>query len=254
VRRQLLQLPALDVAELHRDALHRLGVLAFDLLLELAVASPQPLGQLVQRRPPLGRVLLEVERCRLRHLLGALREVLAELPDQHAVLLEARVVPLGLRLDPCRDLRRELLLALREPRDLGGEALLELREVASPLRQPLLDARLRRRQRLDQLHTGVALVLGDLAPPCVGDAPLLFRERRHRLGPRHRQRALELGRAALGLPRDDLVERRLAALDLPLERARPGTCPPDQHHGGGRRATRDDGGGDRDCGCCGHGA
>ena len=76
---QLLELPVLDVAELRGDPLHRLGLLAVDLLLQLALAQAQPVGELLQRLAPLDAVRLELGGRRGRHLLRAAREVLAQL-------------------------------------------------------------------------------------------------------------------------------------------------------------------------------
>src|SRR5262249_11731074 len=51
---QLLELPRLDLAEGERHALHRLGLLRVDLLLQLALAPAEAVGQLLERPPPLG--------------------------------------------------------------------------------------------------------------------------------------------------------------------------------------------------------
>src|SRR5262249_25776697 len=68
---ELLELPVLDVAELRGDARHRLGLLAVDLLLQLALALAQAIGQLLQRLAPLDAVRLEVGGRGGRHLLRA---------------------------------------------------------------------------------------------------------------------------------------------------------------------------------------
>ncbi len=217
---ELLELAVLDVAELRRDPLDRLGLLAVDLLLQSALAEAEPVGELLERLPPLDPVLLEVGGGRRRHLLRAPRQVLAQLRGQGPVLFERRLQLLGVGVDPPLDLGRQLHLALREPRNLLGEALLKLVQVAAPLREPLLHPPLRRRQRLDQPRRGVALALGYVGPALLHDPPLLVGERRKRLRPGESECPLEVGRAALDLERDDLVEGLLAPGYLVLERAR----------------------------------
>src|SRR6185437_12050698 len=85
---QLLDLPALDVAKRRLDAHRRLAALAVDRVLQLTLAAPDPLGDLLQRAPALGRVLLQVgvrlfdDACRrANELLPLARDLLPLLLD-----------------------------------------------------------------------------------------------------------------------------------------------------------------------------
>jgi hypothetical protein len=114
---------------------------------------------------------------------------------------------------------------------------------------------LHRVERVAELRRGVALALGDVAPALLGDPALLHGERGERVGPGPRERSLELGRAELGLFRDDLVEPRPAALDLGVERRRLRPRPAqrdDRGRCGGHRDDRGDGSDDRGYGDSGH--
>jgi hypothetical protein len=94
----------------------------------------------------------------------------------------------------------------------------------------------------------LALTLCDVGPALLRDPPLLLDERREGLRAGKRQRALEIGGAALDLACDDLVEGRLTACDLVLEGARRGAGAPHGDEGCGRSDDRDERGGKRNGG------
>ena len=135
------------------------------------------------------------------------------------MLVDRRLEPVALLLEPLLDLRRQLLLPLRDPLELLGELRLELLEVGCPVGEALVDAALDGGKRLAKPGRCVALALGDVAPSLLGDPPLRLRECRERLGARERKRPLEIRCPQLGLVRDHRVEPRLAALDRRVERA-----------------------------------
>ena len=236
----------LDVAERDCDALHRLGLLAVDLLRELALAQAQAVGELLQRLAPFDPVRLEVGRRRGRDLLRAPGEILAHLRCRRALLLQRGLKPVGVGVDPRLDLRRQLGLPLRDPRELVSEALLEAAQVRRPLGDPLLDVPLCLRQRLGELGARVALALRHVDPSLLRDPPLLVRERGKRLRARERKRPLELVGAELDLACDDLVERGLATADLVLQRARRRAGAPQCEERRDRGANRDERGDDGD--------
>src|SRR5262249_31960609 len=60
---ELLDLLPADVGESLGDALNRVGLVALDARLELALALAEPLVELVERVPALGRVQLELRRA-----------------------------------------------------------------------------------------------------------------------------------------------------------------------------------------------
>ena len=82
----------------------------------------------------------------------------------------------SLCFDPSLGVCDQLLLTLLEPPQVRLEAVLGAVEVVSPRAQPLVDAAGRDRERFRELHAGRALALGELAPPLVGDLPLLLDE------------------------------------------------------------------------------
>ena len=203
----------------------------------------------MQRVPPLGGVLLELRVRLLHHLLTLAREVGAQAGHELPLLLDGGLQPVGVLADLRIRLRHQHLLAGLDALHVVREALLELADVAGPVGEPLLDRSLRRDELLAQPFGGHPFALGDVAAPLLRDPPLLFRELRQRVGAQPGERVLELLRPLGELLRDDLVERRSAALDLafehPLvrsnllqyERARN-----QGEHGDDRRDDGDDGG------------
>ena len=120
---------------------------------------------------------------------------------------------------------------------------------------PLLDVALRRGQRLGQLRRRVALALGHVGAPLLGDPPLLLGERRERLR-RGRARACARDRRRAARPR----ARRPRRTPPCRGRSRPRACASSSR--ARRSATnaaaaapmRDERGDDRDDGGGGHGS
>ena len=214
---QLLDLPALDVAEGELDALGRVVPLAVDELLQIALSLAQPLGDLVERVAPLGSVLLELRVRLLHHLLPLACEVGTEPRHELPLLLDGSLQPVGVLADLCVRLGHQRLLARLDALHVVREALLQLPDVARPVGEPLLDRGLGRDELLAEPLGGVALALGDVAAPFLCDPPLLLRELRQGVGAEPGERVLELLRPLRELLRDDLVEGALAALDLAFE-------------------------------------
>ncbi len=181
-------------------------------LLQLALALAQPLGDLVQRAPALGRVLLELGARRLRRPPARERVEVrrAAWRCSCALLLELRLRAASASWPIFASIVGDQLL-LRWPRSARSssvEALLELRRRRRPSRAKRCStAALRVGERVAELRGRVALALGDVAAALLGDPPLLVGEQRERLGARERERPLELLGALLGLLRDDRVER-----------------------------------------------
>src|SRR5262245_32154429 len=157
---QLLDLPMLDVADLAADPLRRLLQLAFDLLLQLVLASPQPIRNLLQRTPAVRRVLLELGVRVPRDVLRGTVDLLAETADQRTVRLDRDLQPLGLVVDLRLCIGGDLRDALRDARELCGKALLQLSEVGDPDRQPLVDAALGFGESLQERRGCVAAARG----------------------------------------------------------------------------------------------
>src|SRR5581483_376634 len=241
---QLLDLPALDVAERDLDALRRVVALALDDLLQFLLALAQPVGHLVQRTPPLGSVLLELGGRLLPDLLRRLREVGPEARDQLPLLVDRRLQTLVVLADSRLHLCRRLPLSRLDPLQLVREPLLELLHVARPVREPLLDRGLRREKLPPERGSRIALALGDVAPALLGDPALLLGELRDRVGARPRKRPLELLGPRGRLACDHLVELGLPALDLALEHAFRPPHLPQQDDARGDAGDGDDGCGD----------
>src|SRR5262249_773067 len=153
----LIQLPVLDVAEHRADSLKRFVELVLDLLLQLALATAEPLGYLVQRTTPLPRVLLEVGGGRLRNLLCRAAEIVSKLADHRPLLAHCGLEAVVLLGDLRVRLGGELCESLGDARQLFGEALLKLLELRTPAGETLLDAALDLDQRASEPFVGVPL-------------------------------------------------------------------------------------------------
>src|SRR5947209_8729523 len=199
------------------DPLRRLVALALGDLLQVALAPAQPVCDLVQCAAAFVRVLLQVG-VRLRHrLLRRGRELGAQARDQLPLLVDLPLQALGVLPDLRLDLRHQLALPRLDPPQLFGEPFLQRLDVARPVVHPLRDRLLHDGQLLAEALARVALALCDVSAPFLGDPPLFFCELREGVGTQTRQGALELFRPLCDLARHDLVERRLASLDLPPE-------------------------------------
>ncbi len=82
-------------------------------------------------------------------------------------------------------------------------------EVLRPRCEPLLDLRLRRRQRLGERRDDLSLTVGELAATLLRDLALFLDEHRYRVGARARKRPLELFGAVRGFLVDERVQLRL---------------------------------------------
>ena len=98
--------------------------------------------------------------------------------------------------------------------------------------QPLLDLRLRCRERVGERRCRPPFALCELAAPLVGDAALFLDEQRHGIGAGARQRALELRRAARRLLVDDGTQPSLRCREMGLRRIRAHECPSKQQRAG----------------------
>ena len=136
------------------------------------------------------------------------------------------------------NLGEQLLLAGRQ---LGEADLRRLRgpvEILGPGGEPLLDLRLRARQRLRQRGRRLALPLGELASALVGDPALLLDEQRDRVGTRPGEHPFELGRALGGLGVDELVQPLVRGGEVSVDVVQPLERPPKQERA--RRRDRAD--------------
>ena len=187
-----LDLPTLDVAQRPLDSLRRLVALALDDLLQIPLAMPHPVGELLQRAPPLAGVLLELRRGGLQDVVREPDLLFAKPGDARALLVDLRVLCLGLLADPRLDVGDQLPLLRLELLDLDGQPFLELLDVGGPLREALLDRALGAEELLAQLGGRLALALRHIAPPLLGDPALLLGVAREGVGAQACQRALEL--------------------------------------------------------------
>ena len=173
---------------------------------ELALAPAQPLAELVQRAPPVGRVRLEL-RARLGDdLLGGLTELLAEPEHGRALLLRPGVEALDVGADARLGLGDQLALALGEPRELRVEVLLRALEVLRPAGEAALDSALRLGEPFRERRARLAVALGDRAAPLLGEPALLLGEQRERVGAGTGEQSLQLGGARGALALDDGAE------------------------------------------------
>ena len=146
---QLLELAVLDVLDLGGDALARLVLLALDLLLQLLLAPAQPLGDLLQRPPPLGGVALELGGDRRRATSCTARSSSSRsLATRARCSSNALWKPLDSRRDPRLDSRRRAAAGAAPIRSSSLASLCcSAVEVGAPVGEPLLDRSLRLGQR-----------------------------------------------------------------------------------------------------------
>ena len=150
-----------------RDPLHRLGLLALDLLLQLALAQPQALGELLQRlRRSIAACCLELGRApRRRPPPPPAASSSRSLAASRALLLDRRLEPLGVLR---RSAPRSAASAARWRCAIRASSSAELSwsplEVGRPARRPRCSTlRWAAVERLGELRGGVALALGDVA-------------------------------------------------------------------------------------------
>src|SRR5262249_11169011 len=152
--------------------------LALDLLDERPLAAAEPLPHLVQRSPPLHRMVLDLRLGACEHLPDARLDLLPNAGGGGTGLADQRLHLLGVGLDPRADRLDELAPPLLERRDLLAERALRTVEVAGPAREALLEAPLLLREPREQLGAGPRFAIGDRAASLLGDAALLVREQR----------------------------------------------------------------------------
>ena len=187
----------------------------------------------MQRTPPVGGVRVDLGRRR-SHGLGDRPLDLGAQPHHGLALLVAlgtEAVAVG--RDPLLRLRRQLMLApgqFREPRAhcIGGAV-----EVARPLLETSFDLLLRLGEGLRQRTRRLLLALDEERAPLVGDAALLVREQRDRVGTGARERSLELRGAVCRLAFDESRETALCVGE-PLVDARGALDSTDEEHGRAR--------------------
>ena len=116
-------------------------------------------------------------------------------------------------------------------------------EILRPRREPLLDLRLRRRQRLGERCDDLALTVGELASTLLRDLALFLDEHRDRVGARARERPLELFGAVGRLLVDERVQLRLRVGQVRIDRLGPAKrCAQEERRPRGERARGERGG------------
>ncbi len=215
---ELLDLLALDVFEAGADPLACFGLFASDPLHQLALAHAHPLVEFVERAPPLGGVRLDLGPRGTECTLERLVELSAHTLDGCAQFLALGGQAIAVGCEARFDLDDELLLALRQLRDVQLRRLGRTVEILRPAGEPLLDLRLRRRERLRERRCDGALALGELAPMILGQLALFFDERRDGVGACARQCPLELGAALRGLAIDEREQLIFRLLEMSVDR------------------------------------
>lgn len=213
--------PPLDVREDRLDALHRIRLLAFDPLPQLALAPAEPLVELVQRTAPFDGMAFQIGLRDGDRLLGRSLELLAQLDQRLALRLAVRRQPLGVGREAALRVLDLALLSQREPAELLREVSLCPREILPPFAEALLDAPLCVRERFRKVRSRNAFPLCERVPPLVGDPPFLLREQRQGVGPSARQQVFELARVRRRLLFDHPSQPRLCALGFRVEAPRP---------------------------------
>ena len=112
-----------------------LVLLALDLLVELPLAAPESLGDLVQGAAPLRRVLLDLALGGRECCLGGFAPARAHTGQCRPLLLMARIEAPVVRFDPVLGFGHQLALALSQLLDLHPDAVLELLQVAGEQRR-----------------------------------------------------------------------------------------------------------------------
>src|SRR6266508_3492743 len=111
---ELLDLAALDFCESRLDPADCVRLLPFDQLGELTLAAPDPLVELVEGPPPLGREGLELRAAGLDGVLRRAVELVAQPDETCPLLLALRFQPLRVGGDARLGLADHLFLPLRQ--------------------------------------------------------------------------------------------------------------------------------------------
>ena len=145
---QLLHLAALDICERRLDPARRVGLLALDPAHEVALPCAQPLGDLMQRAPPLRRMRLELPRGRGCGFLGGPAEVITQPGDRRPLLLVRRLQAIRIAVEPRlqrldqrslslrRSARGGLRAAAARGRDPGATPRAAARPAPAPSKRP----------------------------------------------------------------------------------------------------------------------
>src|SRR5438046_985170 len=169
-----------------------LRLLALDLLRERPFAPADPLVQLVQRPPPLGRVRVQLGVAAPDRLLDRTGELVAQPDEAGALLLALGLESLRVGGDSRLGVGDELTLSRGELFEVAGDGMPHAVEVLVPLAQTRLDLPLRVRERRGEPGRRCTLVLGRRPPALLGDPSFLVGEQRRRLGAGARERPAEL--------------------------------------------------------------
>src|SRR5262249_30033586 len=181
---ECLDLAPLDIREPDLDARESVGLFALDLLEQRALPSAQPLPELVERAPPLLRVVLDLDRRRRERVPRRPLDLLAQPRDRGALVVAFGRDAIRVDRDPCLGLGNQLLLALADARDLAVQPGERAVEVLLPLTEPLVDLLLGLGERRDELDGARVLALGDELAVVLRDPPLLLLQERHPVGAR----------------------------------------------------------------------
>ena len=165
--------------------------------------------------------------------MARLREILAKPSHCCALLLVGRLEAIGVGVQPRLQRLDEAPLALGDLLEPLTETPLCAIEILVPGGEPALNLVLDLRERLGQSVPQPLLALAERLATGLGEASFLLGERREGVGARAGECPLELGRTGPGSSLDDLVELRLRALDLAVDRTRPLEAAPDAQSGDG---------------------
>src|SRR5205814_2228436 len=153
-----------------------------DALPKIALALAEPLGDLVQRPPPLALVDLDLAARGGSRLLRGPLEFLPQLRKDRPLILAGGLELLCVSFQSRLCLGDRVALALGELAETRCQPLLHPVEVACPFAQALLDTALDEGHRLAELGGEAPLTRVQLAQPCVGELAVLLGQARGRIG------------------------------------------------------------------------
>jgi hypothetical protein len=246
---ELLHLPSLDLGERALDPTGGIGLLAFDATHEIALASREPLGDLMECPTALRRMRFQLGRGARSRFGRRASELLSKPRESGTLLLVGRLQSIGIRVEARLERLDQAALPLGDLLEPLAEPALSAVEILVPRGEPPLDLALDLRERVREPVAQALLALAERLPAGLRQAPLLLRERGEGVRPRPGEGPLELGRARVSTALDGLVDQARYALDLAVDRAGAGEHTPDDD-----RRERDEhagdqsGGGDREPG------
>src|SRR5262249_9830039 len=151
-----------------------------------------PVGDLVERAAPLGRMRLELGLGDRSRLGDRPRELLAQPDDARPLLLVDALEPLGVVLEPGLQRLDERAFALRAVLGALAEVALRAVEILVPRGEPVLDLALHLGEGLCQPVAQTFLALLESGAPRFRETALLLRVGGQRVGPRARERPFDL--------------------------------------------------------------